>query len=146
MREEDAVPYVIKLGVALQVTNILRDVGQDRRSGRVYLPAEELAEYGLTEADLARGEGDSRWREFMRFQIERNRALYRDAWPCVAMFDRDGRFAVAAACALYAAILDDVEAHDYDVFGSSAARNSGRAHVSTWGKLRRLPGIWWRNK
>jgi phytoene/squalene synthetase len=55
------------------------------------------------------------------------------------MFDPDGRFAVAAACALYSAILDDIVAHDYDVFHR-------RAHVSTWGKLRRLPAIWWRNQ
>ncbi|MGN6757964.1 MAG: phytoene/squalene synthase family protein [Thermomicrobiales bacterium] len=132
-----AIPYAVKLGIALQVTNILRDVGEDWRAGRLYLPTTELAAYGLAAADLARGRVDDRWRAFMRFQIDRNRRLYAAAWPGIAMLSRDGRFAVAAASVLYQAILDDIEAHDYDVF-------TRRAHVSTWDKLRRLPGIWWR--
>jgi 15-cis-phytoene synthase len=136
---EEAIPYVVKLGVALQITNILRDVGEDWRAGRVYLPGEELAAFGLTDADLAAGRVDDRWRTFMRFQVERNRKLYEEAWPGIAFFNRDGRFAVAAACQLYSAILGDIEAHDYDVFNR-------RAHVSTWGKLGRLPGIWRRNR
>lgn len=134
-----AIPYAIKLGVALQVTNILRDVAEDWQMGRVYLPQTELAEYGLDEADIAAGRVDERWRSFMRFQIARNRRLYAEAWPGIAMLNRDGRFAVAAAGGLYRAILDDIEAHDYDVFHR-------RAHVSTWGKLGRLPGIWWASR
>jgi phytoene synthase len=130
-----AVPYAVKLGVALQMTNILRDVGEDWRAGRVYLPAEELAAFGLSEKDLANGCVDDRWRGFMRFQIERNRRLYAEAWPGIAMLDPDGRLAIAAAADFYAAILDDIEAHDYDVF-------TRRAHLSAWGKLRRLPGLW----
>ncbi len=74
----------------------------------------------------------------MRFQIERNRQLYAEAWPGIALLDSDGRFSIAAAADLYRGILDDIEAHDYDVF-------SRRSYVSTWGKLRRLPGIWWRS-
>jgi phytoene synthase len=73
----------------------------------------------------------------VRFQIERNRRLYAEAWPGIAMLSKEGSFAVAAAGELYRAILDDIEAHDYDVF-------SRRAHVSALGKLGRLPGIWWR--
>jgi phytoene synthase len=149
--EEEALPYAIKMGIALQLTNILRDVGEDRQAGRVYLPADELQAWGLCDKEMVEGGADSgpskaRWHDFMRFQVARNRTLYREAWPCVKMFDRDGRFCVAAMCSLYRAILDDIESHDYVVIGSSATRNSGRAHVSTWGKLRRLPGIWWRNR
>lgn len=135
----EAIPYAIKLGVALQITNILRDIAEDWRAGRVYLPQEELAAFGLSEADLAHGQVDDRWRAFMRFQIQRNRQLYAEAWPGVGMLDSDGRFAIAAAAQLYQAILDDIEAHDYDVF-------SRRAYVSGWGKLRMLPGIWWQSK
>ena len=138
--EEGAMPYAIKMGLALQITNILRDVGEDRRAGRVYLPAKELQAWGICDSDLTgqgTGQAKERWCDFMHFQVERNRALYREAWPCVEMFARDGRFCVAAMCSLYSAILDDIEANDYDVINR-------RAHVSAWGKLRRLPGIWWR--
>jgi 15-cis-phytoene synthase len=135
---EDAIPYAIKLGVALQVTNILRDVGEDWRNGRVYLPADELATYGLGEADLAAGSTDERWQAFMAFQIARVRRLYDEALPGVALLRPDGRFAIAAAAELYRAILTDIEQRRADVF-------SGRAHISAWGKARRLPGIWWRS-
>ena len=134
----EAIPYAVKLGVALQLTNILRDVGEDWRAGRVYLPQEDLAAFKLSEADLAAGRVDERWRAFMRFQIARTRRLYAEAQPGIALLNPDGRFAIAAAAGLYSAILDDIEAHDFDVFGR-------RAHVSGWGKLRRLPGIWWQS-
>jgi phytoene synthase len=75
----------------------------------------------------------------MRFQIERNRRLYTEAWPGLRRLHRDGRLAVAVAGGLYRAILDDIEANGYDVF-------TRRAHVGTWGKLRRLPGLWWSSR
>jgi phytoene synthase len=131
---KEAVPYAIKLGVALQITNILRDVGEDWRAGRVYLPQIELAAYGLSEADLAGGRVDERWRAFMRFQIERNRLLYAEADPGIKMLDKDGRFAVAAAAELYRAILADIEDHDYDVFHR-------RAHLSAARKLLHLASL-----
>lgn len=136
---EHALPYAVKLGVALQITNILRDVAEDYRVGRVYLPADELAAFDLSERDLKRGRVDARWRAFMRFQIERNRQLYADALPGIAALNGDGRFAIAAAAELYRAILSDIEANDYDVF-------SRRARISASGKVARLPGIWWRSR
>ena len=136
-----AVPYAVKLGVALQLTNILRDVGEDWQKGRVYLPQEELESFGLSENHLAEaaetGEISSRWQSFMSFQIERNRALYAEALPGIAHLHPDGRFAIQAAADLYAGILDDIEVHAMNVFDR-------RAHVSSLGKLRRLPGIWLR--
>jgi 15-cis-phytoene synthase len=131
-----ALPYAIKLGVALQLTNILRDVGEDWRAGRVYLPQDELAAFGLTEADLAAGRVDNRWRAFMQFQISRDRQLYTEAWPGIGLLNQDGRLAIAAAAALYQAILADIEAHDYDVFRR-------RAYVGAWDKLRQLVVLWW---
>ena len=135
-RSAAAIPYAIKLGVALQLTNILRDVGEDWRAGRVYLPADELAHFDLTEDNLACGQVDDRWRAFMRFQIERNRRLYAEAWPGIELLNSDGRFAIAAAGELYRRILDDIEAHDYDVF-------TRRARVSTPHKLLGLLDLWW---
>jgi phytoene synthase len=138
-QDGSALPYAIKLGVALQLTNILRDVGEDWRAGRLYLPLEELAKFGLTEADIVRGHVTDRWRAFMRFQLERTRALYHESEQGIALLDLKGRFAIAAASTLYSAILDDIEAHDYDVF-------QRRAHIGLWGKSKRLPAIWWRSK
>jgi len=133
----EAIPYAVKLGVALQLTNILRDVGEDWRLGRLYLPLDELASYGLGEVDIANGRVTPAWREFMRFQIARNRALYEESLPGITMLHPDGRLAIGSAAELYRAILDDIEEHDYDVFGR-------RAHVGTWEKVCSLPVIWWR--
>ncbi len=142
-----AIPYAVKLGVALQLTNILRDVGEDWRMGRLYLPLDELASFGLGEVDIAAAVSPyaaaaeervtPRWKEFMHFQIARNRAIYEEALPGVALLHPDGRFAIGGAAELYRAILDDIEEHDYDVFGR-------RAYTGAWEKLQSLPGIWWR--
>ena len=132
-----AIRYAVKMGVALQLTNILRDVGEDMELDRIYLPRDEMAFYGVNESDLAAGRIDDNWRNFMRFQIGRARRLYREAWPGIALLNREGRFSVLAAAELYGGILSEIEANDYDVF-------TKRAHLSAGEKLRRLPGIWYR--
>jgi phytoene synthase len=134
-----AVPYAVKLGVALQLTNILRDVADDWRAGRLYLPQDEMDAFGISTADFENGVVTERWRKFMRFQIDRNRQLYAESRDGIALLNPDGRFAIAAAADLYCAILDDIELNDYDVF-------SRRARVSSWGKVRRLPSIWWQSR
>jgi phytoene synthase len=136
---EDALPYAVRLGVALQLTNILRDVAEDWHNGRLYLPQDELAQFNLSEADIERGIVTDNWREFMAFQIERTHRLYDQSLNGIAILEPDGRFAIAAAAELYRAILTDIENNDYDVF-------SRRAHINTMGKLRRLPAIWWRSR
>lgn len=86
----EAVPYAIKLGVALQMTNILRDVGEDFRNGRVYLPQDELKAYGISEADLGAGVVDSKWREFMKSQVARARELCAEAGEGLKFLERGG--------------------------------------------------------
>jgi phytoene synthase len=135
----EAIPYAIKLGVALQMTNILRDVAEDWQRGRIYLPQEDMEHFGVTEADIAEGRVTAAWRQLMAFQIERTRRLYDEAAPGIYLLDRDGRFAIAAAADLYRGILTDIERHEYDVFGR-------RAFVTIWGKLRMLPAIWWKSR
>jgi phytoene synthase len=134
-KSHEAVPYAIKLGVALQMTNILRDVGEDYRNGRLYLPREELVFHGISEADIADGLVTDNWRQFMKFQIDRTRQLYKDSWDGVKMLEREGQLAIGAASTLYSGILDDIEKHDYDVF-------SHRASLSAWGKVSRIPALW----
>ena len=134
--DQRAFPYAIKLGVALQLTNILRDVGEDWKAGRVYLPLDELGTFGLDEYDVEAAKVDNRWCEFMRFQIARARRLYREAMPGIALIHPDGRFAVTAAAMLYQGILDDIEVHDFDVFNR-------RAYVSRGRKLALLLSAFW---
>ena len=124
----EAIPYAIKLGVALQMTNILRDVGEDYRNGRIYLPRDEMSAFGISESTLACGVVTDNWREFMRFHNARTRELYAEAWPGIRMLEREGRLAIAAAGSLYRRILDVIERNDYDVFLQ-------RASVSAWSKI-----------
>ena len=131
----DAVPYAIKLGVALQMTNILRDVGEDFQNGRLYLPREELAFYGIHEKDIAEGCVTDNWRQFMKFQIGRTRQLYEESWQGVKMLEREGQFAIGAASVFYQGILDEIEKNDYDVF-------THRANLSALGKVSKVPALW----
>jgi phytoene synthase len=137
-----AASYAIALGVALQLTNILRDVGEDAARGRIYLPQEDLAHFDIREDELLAGcqkpvewQSDARFRALMSYEIERAHMLYEAAWPGIAMLNPDGRLAVAAAAEIYRGILARIVANDYDVFAR-------RAHVSLAGKLLMLPGIW----
>jgi phytoene synthase len=136
-KSNEALPYAIKLGVALQMTNILRDVGEDFRNGRIYLPKDELKAFGISEADLARGIVNDAWRNFMRFQIDRTRKLYAEAEKGIAFLERDGQMAIGASSNFYQGILDVIEASDYDVF-------SKRASLTAWGKVSRIPALWFK--
>jgi 15-cis-phytoene synthase len=134
-KNNNAVPYAIKLGVALQMTNILRDVGEDYRNGRLYLPREELITYGIREEDIAKGRVTEGWRQFMKFQIERTRQLYAESWAGVKLLEHEGRLAIGAASVFYQGILEDIEKHDYNVF-------TRRASLSAMGKVAKLPALW----
>ena len=133
-RNSNAVSYAIKLGVALQMTNILRDVGEDYRSGRLYLPREELIFYGIQEQEIAGGRVTDNWRQFMKFQIDRTRQLYQESWQGIKMLEREGQLAIGAASVFYQGILDEIEKNDYDVFAR-------RASLSTWAKAIKIPGL-----
>jgi phytoene synthase len=135
----EAVPYAIKLGVALQMTNILRDIGEDYRNGRLYLPREELTFYGIQESDIAQGRINDNWRQFMKFQLERTRQLYEESWMGVKMLEREGQLSIGAASVFYQGILDEIEKNDYDVFAR-------RASLNTFAKVSRIPSLWWKVK
>ena len=105
------------LGEAFQLTNFIRDVGEDLLRGRVYLPTEDLAAAGVTRADLARGTITPGVRALLRFEIARARELYRQAEPGLDMLHPTSRDCVRTAFLLYGRILDAVEAADYRVLG-----------------------------
>ncbi|MCC2594099.1 phytoene/squalene synthase family protein [Tessaracoccus sp. OS52] len=110
------------LGKAFQLTNFLRDVGEDLDRGRVYIPQEDLERHG---ADPQLRRVTPQWRALMAEQIERNRALYDEARPGLAMLPPASRRCVGTALVLYSRILDRIEAADYDVF-SGRIRVPGR--------------------
>ncbi|MBV9491810.1 MAG: phytoene/squalene synthase family protein, partial [Verrucomicrobia bacterium] len=102
--------HAVELGIAMQLTNILRDVREDRQRGRVYLPADELARFGVSTADLAAGRVTPRFRDLMRFQISRARAFYRRSEAGIPLLADDGsQFTVWVMRHVYAGILDEVE-------------------------------------
>jgi len=115
--------------------NRLRDIGEDYRNGRLYLPREELVFYGIREQDIAEGRITDNWRQFMKFQIERTRQIYAESWAGVKMLEREGQLAIGAASVFYQGILDDIEKHDYDVF-------TRRANLSALGKVSKIPALW----
>ncbi len=133
-QSSEAVPYAVKMGVALQLTNILRDVGEDWQMGRLYLPQDELEAFGIDESDIESGRLTPAWRSYMRFAIDRNRQLYEQAWPGLELLSPQGRRSVGAAAELYRGILDAIETLDYDVFRH-------RAHLDRWEKIRRLSWV-----
>ena len=129
----DPTPQAVALGIANQLTNILRDVGEDARRGRIYLPLEDLAQFHYTEADLMAGVVDDRWRALMAFEIDRARHYYAEAEAGIRLLSPDARWPVWAALDLYRQILDVIEENGYDVF-------TRRAYVPSPRKLVTLPG------
>lgn len=120
-----ALAHAQALGEAMQLTNFLRDIRDDLEvRDRVYLPREDLARFGVTEADLRAGKVNAAFCELMKFEISRARQLYDFANQGIHYLDPNGQFAVRLASALYAAILDKIEAAHYDVF--TARRRTGR--------------------
>lgn len=130
-----AIGHARTLGVAMQLTNILRDVGEDARNGRCYLPIEELKRFSIEREEVLECQtlaGDPRWNRLMTFEIARARSLYESALPGISMLSEDSQ-RCAAACAIgYAAILDALEQIKYDSV-------STRASVGTLARI----GILW---
>lgn len=130
----------LALGTANQLTNILRDVGEDAvQRNRVYVPLEDLDRFGIKENEVMQGmfapttgRVDDRWRAFMAFQIGRARDIFTEAEEGVNMLDKDARWPVWTALVLYRQILDGIEANDYNNF-------TKRAYVPKWRKMMSLP-------
>ncbi len=117
---DPALPYAVDLGIAMQLTNILRDIGEDFERGRIYLPSGELSRFGYSEDELSRGVRNDAFHRLMRFQVARARDYYERAHPGIALLAPDGRFAVQVASDVYREILRRIEQSDYDVFEQRA--------------------------
>jgi phytoene synthase len=134
-----ALRYARTLGIALQLTNILRDVGEDAGRGRCYLPEEDLATFGIRRDEILAGDGrlarDPRWRALMAFEVRRARALYDAAMPGIALLAPDAQRCASACARGYAGILGAIEANDYDTV-------SARARLGHWARVGVLWDVW----
>jgi phytoene synthase len=112
---EEAAPHAIALGEAFQLTNFLRDVGEDADRGRVYLPADLMAAHGVSREQVLAKRFDARFAALMREMVEIVRRRYDDAAPGTPLLARESRDCVRAATALYGGILTEVERAGYRV-------------------------------
>jgi 15-cis-phytoene synthase len=124
--------------VAFQLTNILRDVGEDAvQRGRIYLPQEDLREFGVTEEQIRAQRVDDNYRAMMKAQIARARMYYERARRGVFMLAPESRLPVQTSLDAYGAILDKIEENGYDSLTT-------RAYVDKWEKLAIIPFSWYR--
>jgi len=132
---EEAIPPGLSLGIAFQITNILRDVGEDALRGRIYLPREDMAKFGVTEDQIIKGVLDENYKDLMKFEIQRARDYYAEAALGVPMLANEARVGVAMSLRVYGGILDRLEENGYDNFRK-------RAYVSKFEKFLYLPDAW----
>lgn len=122
----------IALGEAMQLTNFLRDIAEDFRRGRVYLPQDEMDRFRVLEDDLANSRVSRAFIELMRFQIARARELYAQSDLGIEKLPDEMRFGVALARELYAKILEKIEAANYDVFRTRVRTTPQEKMVAAW--------------
>ncbi|MBX7157866.1 MAG: phytoene/squalene synthase family protein [Verrucomicrobiae bacterium] len=133
IKDPNAKEHAISLGIAMQLTNILRDVKEDYENHRVYLPAEELESY---QVDLTNGFTQENWKKYAIFFAQRAQEYYLTSEKGISSLADDGsQFTVWIMRYVYAAILDEIAKHDYDV--------SVRHHVSLFKKLRLVLKAYW---
>jgi phytoene synthase len=125
----DDVERAETLGIALQLINIIRDVREDWELGRVYLPQDELASFGVTEDDIAAGRATDAWRALLTFQAERALVCLQDGLGLLRSLDGRSALCVSTFAGLYRATLERIEARSFDVF-------DGPPHLSALTKLR----------
>ncbi|MEQ1646358.1 MAG: phytoene/squalene synthase family protein, partial [Pyrinomonadaceae bacterium] len=135
-----AFQYAVQLGYAFQLTNFLRDIREDYEElGRVYMPKQELRRFGLSSDDISDRVHDERFVRFMKFQIERNREIYREALIGIPMLAWRGRLAVRISYVLYKAILAEVEHANYNIYKGRVRTNFKQ---KMWLSAKALVGVY----
>lgn len=137
--DKKALDYAVDLGIAMQLTNILRDVGEDLSRNRIYLPMNELEQFKIKIEDLFNHKMTQNFKDFMSIQIERVRVYYRRSEKGIKMLSPESRLPVHLAHHNYSRILDKIIENDYQVFEK-------RAYVSKMEKIGTIPRVWWRSK
>ncbi|MDQ6785771.1 MAG: phytoene/squalene synthase family protein [Acidobacteriota bacterium] len=133
--QPETLDYAEALGIAMQLTNILRDVKEDAAMGRIYLPQEDLRRFEVADEQIIGGETNENFTELIKFQIARAREYYKKSYKGIALLERDSRFTVLLALRIYSRILTEIERQHYDVFQK-------RAHTTFGQKIFSIPRIW----
>ncbi len=115
-KSDSAFEYAEKLGIAMQLTNILRDVQEDERMGRIYLPQEDLSQFNVSENQIVSEQMDQNMLDFMTFQVDRALRYYKEAEKGVELLDTNSQFAIYAASKIYRGILDKIIRQGYNPF------------------------------
>jgi len=138
-RCDESIEAAKACGIAFQLTNILRDIGEDAGRGRTYLPQDELARFGLTDADLAAGRVDDRMRALFRFQTDRAAEFYRRAEVLKQYLSSDGVAIFATMFDIYRSLLEKIRRRDGDVFSSRV--RLGACHKASLAMRRLAPRL-----
>lgn len=136
---EQAKPYIENMGLALQMTDIIRDIGEDLSMGRIYLPKSELAAFGLTFADIEARCNDDRFKGFMQHLTNLTRNYYVAGWPILDMFTNSFRLAGGSGLVLNRVLLDEIERLNFNVYIKQKPPISKRLG---W-LLAKWPAIYW---
>ncbi|MDE0014869.1 MAG: phytoene/squalene synthase family protein [Candidatus Poribacteria bacterium] len=115
-KDERAFGYAKQLGIAMQLTNILRDVKEDKEMGRLYIPQADLAQFGVTEQDIFKEKMTPQLRALMKFQVERADQYYTEAIPGIPLLKTESQYAIYSAARIYRGILRKIESQDYNPF------------------------------
>jgi phytoene synthase len=138
-KDKRALQHAIELGIAMQLTNILRDVGEDIDRGRIYLPLEDLRRFNYSTNEFMQKSNNENFRNLIKFQIERAREYYRSSEKGIPMLEKHSRFAVGISSINYCNILTAIEKNAYDVF-------SKRAYRSLYQKISTIPFVWYKTR
>ncbi len=115
-KDELAFGYAKQLGIAMQLTNILRDIKEDKNMGRIYLPQKDLVRFGVLEQDILKEKVTPQLKELMKFQIERADHYYTEAMPGISLLETESQYAIYSAAKIYRGILRKIEEHNYNPF------------------------------
>jgi 15-cis-phytoene synthase len=121
----EAIDSAVNLGIAMQLTNILRDIKEDFNRGRIYLPEDEMRRFGVTESQISKSIINDNFKELMKFQIARSREYYANAYKGIkSLSELNSRLVVTAMAEIYAGILKEIEKNNYDIFSRRACVNT----------------------
>ena len=137
--DKQALEHAIELGIAMQLTNILRDIGEDVDRGRIYLPLEDLRRFNYSREEFMQKRINNNFINLMKFQIERARGYYSSSEKGIPMLEKQARFAVCISSVNYGNILSAIEKNNYDAF-------SKRAYRSFYQKVSTIPYVWYKTR